>query len=285
MFPSHDINTCFPVTIHILSTNSQNVNVVCTKDNNFLLGTDLGNIYEVDSSGNLQAGYSLPRTPNNGTSPTSYGISAIQYSNGQVLASTTRGSIYTIQYSASSILGNGEFVGGDVLFPTDTSVLSFSNTVSGCCIGNMPGYSNAGSYKPMPVFWFGNTKPAIVDNFFTENTSNIIYSSISPGCEWFVAACSATTNGVFRVKVFRFLEPFDYEQVSTRIQYPIGVDISGNILRIRDRGVGNAFIDVDTNVGAGVSVLPAARWNNYIELALDGAASSIERWDVRQFTG
>lgn len=71
-----------------LSSNSQNVNVVCTKDNNFLLGTSLGNIYEVDSSGTLVAGYSMPRTPNNGTAPTSYGINAIAYSNGYILHRT-----------------------------------------------------------------------------------------------------------------------------------------------------------------------------------------------------
>lgn len=268
-----------------LTTGSQNVNCVCTKDSNFILGTDIGNIYEVDTSGTLVAGYSLPRTPNNGTSPTSYGISALAYSNGQLLASTTRGVIYTLQHSASSVLSDGEFLGGDVLYPTDTSFISFSNVVSGSCFGNMPGISNAGSYKPIPVFWIGNSNPTVANNIFTENTSNIIYSSVSPGSEYFVAACSVSSNSAFRVKVFRFLDPLVYDFTSTRIQYPLGVDISGNILRLKDGGIGNVVIDLDQSVPAGVTNLPAAKWNSYIELALDGAASSVELWDVRQFTG
>ena len=262
---------------------SQFVNAICPKDSNFILGTDLGNIYEVNTSGSLVAGYSLPKTPNNGTTAANIGVTALAYSNGQLLVSCNRGSIFTIQHSASSFLPGGEYVGFEGLYPTGSTTITFSNVVSGTCFANHPA-GISGSYKPLTTFWIGNSRPKISNVQSTDNTSNFTWTSISTDGNYIVSSSSSATNSDYRVRVFKLDTSLSYDFTSTRIQFPIGVDIAGSIVRIRDQGIGKTLIDVDQSISANVTNLPAALGNNYIELALVGPASA-ETWGVRQFTG
>lgn len=263
---------------------SQNVYPVCNgPNNNFILGTGTGNIYEVNSSGTLVAGYSLPRTKNNGTSPAAYSVTSLSYDNatGYLAAATNRGVLYVLNHAASSVVET--FPATTVTFPAATQILTISNSVSGSSLLCGSEASVAGGTVPIVQFQVGPKPKQSNQFYFTDGPTALpLAASISPN-GLYAVLCSTNNNGSWQTRICRFKYPLTYEFVETRIQDPVGVDISGQIIRIRDLGVGNAFIDVDQTIGAGPIALPAAKNNPYIEIALNGLSSPNERWDVREF--
>lgn len=256
----------------------QAINCVASRDNgNFILGTNNGNIYEITVAGNIVSGYSLPSIPNNNVSPFNYPIVALSYGSSAVIAVGGRGEGYSINLGASSVVGT--FICSEGVFGSSTTV-TLSNVSSGVflAISNSPGVATQGVQE-----YFTNTLSLrSIDSTFMEPNIAFRDAKIDSTGKYAVIATQDTNNIAFRARSF-YITPTWQTTVSTRAQYPVGVDIPGNIIRIRNRGVGYSCIDVDQAITAGANNILAAENNQYIEVLLNGASGVSEMWDIREF--
>jgi hypothetical protein len=257
----------------------QAVNVVNTKDNNFILGTSLGNVYEVDQAGNLISGYQLPRTKNNGITPLSYPVLSLVYAPSSVIVTTGRGTGYVLSLSASSI--SSEFLCQEADFPSVSTSACLSNVSSGAVVLGSP--AMLGYTQGIQEYALGSSAFSALDSTFMECNMAIKDIKIDPSGTLALIGTQDVNNLTFKVRSCN-ITPSSQVTVKTRAQYPVGVDITGTIIRIKDRGVGMSAIEVDQAITAGDNYPLACSNNDYIEVCLNGLTGPSELWDVREFT-
>lgn len=257
----------------------QIVNVVNTKGSNFILGTNLGNVYEVNTAGTLVAGYQLPRTKNNGITPLSYPVLSLTSAPCATIVTTGRGEGYVLSLSASSIYS--EFLCQEGDFPSIGTSACLSNVSSGAVILGSP--AMLGYTQGIQEFAIYKSSLRALDSTFMECNMAIKDIQIDPSGTLALIGTQDTNNLTFKVRSCS-VTPSSQVTVKTRAQDPIGVDITGTILRIKDRGVGMTSIEVDQAITAGDNYPLASSNNDYIELCLNGLSGGSEKWDVREFT-
>jgi hypothetical protein len=72
-----------------------------------------------------------------------------------------------------------------------------------------------------------------------------------------------------------------YTTEDTEIHEPVGVRVPGRIIRIRDCGPGQSFVESDTSISAETTTISCRDGGTYIELAIN---DDDDEWDIREFT-
>lgn len=265
----------------ITGISGQTGNCVIVKDNNFLLGTDNGQIYEINTNGAIVASYQVPRTPGNNNTPNIFPIVSLAYApSSTVLAATGGGELLAINWPASSLIN--ELVGYEFTYPG--AGVALSNYSSGVVVysSDAPGNSTFQGFSEVFLSSKGvsTLDTTYMNTYLPSGTHDI---QIDPSGTRGLVVSNDTNGNTFKIRTFS-LTPTSQTTVKTRAQDPVGVDITGSIIRIRDRGYGEVVIDLDQAIAAGDNFPNAANDNNYIEVLLNGATGSSEKWDVREFT-
>lgn len=242
---------------------------VVTKEGNFLVGTDTRRIHEITPTGTIVQTFTVPLTPNVGTTP-AVELMGLSYYNDLVLCSTDSGVVYLIKWSTQTILDSTFCIGSTV------SQLGFlmCQSVSGHTIVTTQQCADAA--QPIFEVYFGNGEILYEESFYSNVNTSIRATGISLEAQkaWVLTNGSAADGyhlRMFNINTGSVLSP-------TRAQDPPTVDVASRIIRIRNGGVGKASIEYDGTVGAGELPVPASQGKNYIEISIQNS-----KWDVRKF--
>lgn len=264
-------NSSTVITVSVSGMANASPSCVLTRsastNNTFLVGTTDGSIKEITSSGTLLATASLPLTPATGVQQQI--VTGLASWNDYVVAATDRGMLYCLDWTTGLVVD--AMVAG-----AGTTNLSLSNSVSGTFI--IPsGNQGSSSGQTLTEVWFDAGRFAVQD-VFVEEGSFISYGvAIDPSINRVIRLSTTATQ---RARVFA-ITPMNRVNVDTRIQQPLGTDIEGRIIRIRDAGVGSAVIELDTTITPALTPLISTEDHNYIEIALSTSPSG--SWDVREY--
>ena len=235
----------------------------------FILGSSNSIVREITTNGVVINLVALPPLLLFNSTPQPQAITGLAAYNQYVVAATDRGMMYCIDWDTGQITDA-------MLCPQSTNSTCLSNSLNGVFIlpsGTTPNVSGS----TLTEIWFGTGKFITQDIFIGEgsfiNFAAVIDAQTSRILEF------NTTNNTVKARLFS-LTSTEKKLVDTRIQYPLGTDISGRIVRIRDAGVGSAKVELDATIPSSLTSLTATEDHNYIEIALTLSPSG---WDVREF--
>lgn len=241
-----------------------------TGTSNFFIGTSDGKIHEINDTGFTFRTITFPNTPNVST-PT-FHVGSLSYYDPYILATTTHGAAYLYNLSASSIQ-SVQMVG-----TADSSNVTcpLSQNASGMCLMGRA-LAPGNSYADVTEVLFEKGYITFPSTFFNE--INVAYNNVGLDINTSICWIQAnTTTGNYQLRTFDLI-PNNKIQVETAIQKPQGTYVGGNIIRIRDDGIGRTVVELDQAIGAAPVLLPAAEGHNYIEIS----RTSDPELDVRQF--
>lgn len=265
-------NTFVLSTLSSTAMTGLNARCIITKGSNWLVGTTGGTILEMTASGVVVNTITIPNTPNVGVTPTFY-VTSLAYSNGYLLASTTQGVLYLYNYSTNTLLGQTTVATADA----NNSGCPLSLASSGMAIMGRS-YTAGNSYTDVAEVYFGSGQIIMSSVFFHEinQAYNVCGFDVSTNRGWTIAN---TTTPLYQLRVFN-VSPTNTVSVDTLILNSVANPISGRIIRIRRDEVGKAVVELDQNIGAGITFLPATDGHNYIELGINSLGTQC---DVREF--
>jgi hypothetical protein len=126
-----------------------------------------------------------------------------------------------------------------------------------------------------------------VDETFFNNSNVAITTCGTLGLYGLAYAAFNTGNGI-QLRIFNY-GSFTYNNVPARMQNPIGNDVAGRIIRIRDNGPGSAAVEVDQTIPPGATNVTAQQGKNYIELEVYGNIVNgnppYTGWGIREMQG
>lgn len=268
-------------SISLTGFSNQTTTCVIVKGNNFLVGSNQGSIYEINTNGTIINSFRLPRTASNNSTPNYYPIVSLAYdASSTVIAAHSGGSLVAINWTTSSIINElptyeNTYPGANVALSNYSSgvILQASDSPGSrlyCAINEL--FFNPKGLKPLDTTY--------INSYILSGTHDL---QIDPtGTKGFILSNDINGN-TFKIRTFS-ITPTGSVLTKTRAQDPIGVDITGSVIRIRDRGYGKTVIDLEQTITAGDNYPIAADGNNYIEVLLNGASGASEKWDVREFT-
>lgn len=267
-------NTFAITSLSASAITGQTARCIITKEgsNNWLIGTTDGKIHEVDNTGQALKTITIPNTPSTATAVVY--VSALNYADDYLIAVSNSGYLYQYKYSTSTLL-NTQFVGNGNGSTGGVSLSSLS--ASGMALMTYGRSPSSQGLEISEVNFTNNnlTLCSIYANEANIESQNVGFDSIT-NRGWYIS----TNNSFYSLRVFDVTSP---QKVTspTRSQNPPGTDVGARIIRIRDEGIGKAFIELDTNVSAGVQQLVATKDHDYIELAI--ISGSPDKFDVRTF--
>lgn len=238
-----------------------------SSSNTFLVGTTDGNIKEITSSGTLLATVSLPSAPTTGVQQQI--VTGLASYNNYVVAATERGMIYCLDWTTGLVTDT-------MIAGAGNTNLSLSNSVSGIFF-TPSGQQGSSSGQTVTEVWFETGELVIQDTFVEESSFTSYAVAFDPIVNRLIRL---TTVSTLKGRVFA-VSPTNKVNVDTRIQQPLGTDIAGRIIRLRDVGVGTAAVELDTTITPALTPLISTEDHNYIEIALSTSPSG--SWDVREF--
>lgn len=265
----------FTVSSLAVSINSSLASCVCVKESNFLIGTNDGRVYEIDTVGSVVKSTILPVTNRiGGALSSSFFIASITYYNNYVLVSDTAGTLLLYDWSGTPTIVDKLVYNG--WNGSHTQILS--NSVSGTCYytsGNTSSTVNTGineiNFEKGKLFvasvWGGTYQQLVPSALVLSPSSNILGMS------------TGANSSYPSLKIYD-VTAMDKVNIQTRLQDPPGLDVAGRVIRIRDSGIGRTFVDTDVSISAGLNQVASTNACNYIELAL---ITSPDKWDVREF--
>lgn len=265
----------FTVSSLAVSINSSLASCVCVKESNFLIGTNDGRVYEIDTVGSVVKSTILPVTNRiGGALSSSFFIASITYYNNYVLVSDTAGTLLLYDWSGTPTIVDKLVYNG--WNGSHTQILS--NSVSGTCYytsGNTSSTVNTGineiNFEKGKLFvasvWGGTYQQLAPSALVLSPSSNILGMS------------TGANSSYPSLKIYD-VTAMDKVNIQTRLQDPPGLDVAGRVIRIRDSGIGRTFVDTDVSISAGLNQVASTNACNYIELAL---ITSPDKWDVREF--
>lgn len=221
-----------------MEANSKATCVVLRVAGRFIVGSDIGRIYEVDSSGNVYKTIDLPMQPGAGIVPNSGGfmravIEYMSYDNNILLATSSEGDVYQIDYSTGITL--------KIIPAGGSSYLGLSTSASGECL---MWYNNAMAATANHVaefdFTVGNC--SIPDVCYTDSTNTICAGGINRtnGKAW------AYQQSTEKIRVFT-LTPRNTRASDTFTVQDGGSDVQARLIVLDDTGgVGTAKVILDT---------------------------------------
>lgn len=264
--------TCSSMTVTPLS--GQNATCVIVKDSNFLIGTTDHKVHEVSIAGSLVKSLTIPSTPQ-AAAPTSLRVASMSYYNGYLLVANTAGVVFLYDWSQSTptLLGSFAKSAWDL-----NNNVTLSQSVSGSCIIANFGTMAQGQVQGIGEIYFEKGQIVSQDLLFTNRVAGYTGCSLDPIQNFAIVITSDTTSGS-PLRVLR-VSGNNKVNVTTRIQDPVNVDISGRIIRIRNGGIGRKVVEVDTTIPSAETNVSATENMQYIEIAL---TTSPNKWGVREF--
>lgn len=261
--------TVTSVTVGALSGQTARC-IIPTGDGRYFIGTSDGKIHTINDTGFTYQTVTLPNTPNIST-PTIH-VASLSYYNPYILATTTQGAAYLWNYSASTITSVQSVSIGDS--SNVTCPLSFA--ASGMAL---MGRSSAPSPSASDIHEVYFEKGAISFPSTFNNEIAVAFNNVGFDPQTNIGWIQAnTTTANYQLRTFD-ITPNNKIQVETAIQKPQGTYVGGDIIRIRDDGIGRTVVEVDQTIGAAPTLLPASEGHNYIEIAV----TTTPEFDVRQF--
>lgn len=218
--------------------------IIYKSANRWLVGTDIlvspgGMIFEIDASGNVVDSMDLTRANVQGTfivsAANSFAITFMSYIDNFVLASTSTGYTYLIDWTTKTIIGMQGFTTDS---STNTGVV-LSTGGSGICLAST--MTSSGSYARLVFEIDATLRPYHVTNpFYSDQVS-------SSSC----AALGFSSHGqgfiAMRNRInFLTITPRDSSTTTITIQDPPGTDVKGKLWLIQDDGVGSSFLLLET---------------------------------------
>lgn len=266
---SGSVPTCSTLSPGSLS--GKTVTSVITKNSNWIIGTNAGVIYEIDSAGTLSNTITLPMTNNVGTTPTVY-VTGLSYSDPYLAVTTSSGFLYIYNQSTATLLWQG-------LAPMPSSSTTGTPLCAAACGTTIIGRGITVSTNGAAIgeFYFGNGVGSYEATSFAEVTSQLSFVGVDATSKKSWVTHNSTSN-FMQVRIFDITSGYTTE--TTEIQNPIGTQVTGRIIRLRDPGVGKASVEVDQNIGAASTSVRCTDDHNYIEIALAGGT---EKDDFREF--
>lgn len=255
------------VSIPGMTNEAANCVLSRTPSSTWILGGDLGTVREINSAGAVLQSVPLPATTSASGNQFQAVVGLAAYDK-YVVAATDRGTIFCIDWDAGAVVDR-------MMCAHGTNNLSLSNSVSGTFL--LPSGNAPTSNYTLTEVYFGSGKFSIQDVFVEESGISTFGASIDIATN---RAVRVSSSSAFKARMFN-ITPANRVGVDTRIQYPLGTDIPGTIVRFRDAGIGKAIIESITSIGASVTSIPATEDVGYIEVALTSSPSG--GWDVREF--
>lgn len=256
--------------------NSKASCVVFKGSGRFLVGSDTGRIYEVDSSGNVYKVIDIPMPPAAGIVTSSGGfmrpvVEYISFDNNIILASCSDGTVYQIDYTTHVILKTILAGGGG------NSFNGLSISASGECL-----------------MWFNQSMP-VTSNHVAEFDFTVGNCSISDVCytDSLNAICAGGINrtngkawayqqsGTDKIRVFT-LTPRATRTSDTFTVQDGGVDVQARLIVLDDSGgVGTAKVVLDSFIQSpNVYRLPTGK--SLIAFVKFGEGSTA-KWQLNRF--
>lgn len=236
----------------------------------FFVGTKNGKIVETNTSGATVQTITLPTTPNVGSAPTTI-VSGLSYFNNRLLIQTDSGPQYLYNLNTSSYdmvtMGSDAF-GTSNYGPLCQSASGFT------LLGR--GQTNTGVNACMEVFFDSPQITTVLR--YNETSGRTVGTWIDSTLNRGVTVSNDAGNGALPLRTME-AGPYNKVSVETRVQ-DSGTDIAARILRIRDDGIGRTCVELDQNISAFQTFLPATDGHNYIEIAI---TSGPEKMDAREF--
>lgn len=242
----------------------------------FLIGSTSGIVREVTTAGVVLQLANISSSPSIGENLQK--ICGLAAFGRYVVAVTDRGMMYCLDWDAAGTITDALMVGMNLgASPT----ISLSNSSSGVFI--LPSGATTTANETLTEIYINQGKFYISDIFIEESSTATFGSWIDPQTNRVLRLLQSSTTQKGRLFELSSTMPVN---VSTRIQYPLGVDVAGTILRIRDCGVGSAQVESINSIGASVANLAATDDQNYIEIALYTDLTTFPptlTWDIREF--
>lgn len=258
-------------TLSPASLSGKTATSVITKNNNFLIGTDSGIVYEMDSSGTIVTTLTLPKTNNVGTAPTIY-VHGLSYSDPYLAITTSSGFLYVYNFSTTTLLWQG-------LAPMPTSTTTGTPLCAAACGTAIIGHGSSTSTNGIGIgeFYFGSGVGSYEAVAFNEVNTQLTFVGVDPISKKAWTSNNNTSN-FLQSRIFNITTGYTTE--TTEIQNPVGTQVTGRIIRLRDPGVGKASVEVDQNIAAASTAVKCTDDHNYIEISLAGGT---EKDDIREF--
>lgn len=244
------------------STSAFTTCITLRTSDRWLVGSNMGNIYEIDHLGNVYKVLKIPQLPNTGftraynaktnTAVSQGVITGLSFDGTDLLAVTTyAGLVYIFSYSTGICLSITPFSNqGGLALPlcrasSGTTFLSGNGT-----------YTN----NVVAEFNYTTTPPQVRDTLFLDSTSLVIACGCQNGIGWVARANN-------KISTFS-VTPISKTTISSTIQYPSGTAVQGRVIRVVDPGVGSAYVSLDTEIVAGTTSLPIESGASVIELSI-----------------
>lgn len=266
---SPSVMTVTSVTVAALSGQTARC-IIPTGDGRYFIGTSDGKIHTINDTGFTYQTITLPNTPNVST-PT-FHVASLSYYDPYILATTTQGMAYLWNYSSSAIVST-QMVGtcdySNVTCPLSMNASGMAVMGRSLTPGN--------SWSDISEVYFEKGAITFPSVFFNE--INLAYNNVGlDPSTWICWEQANTTTANYQLRTFD-ITPNNKIQVETAIQKPQGTYVGGDIIRIRDDGIGRTVVESDQTIGASATLIPASEGHNYIEIAI----TTTPEFDVRQF--
>lgn len=259
-------------TILNMQTTSEFANCILLKEaGRWLVGSNLGKVYEIDSSANVIEVTCCNYAVGDGIDPfIAPTITGISYSNNILAVTTFEGFFQLYNYKTKDLLYSQKF--GDSATSTDGTVsnnggLSLCAAVSGfVMLGHNYTTGNSGIVAMADITRTDWPIREILYTGSTSTTPSYALSSTGAGIFLRTTVGSATQS----LAMFSFIPDRDVIGGFSSMQYPTGTAVAGRVIRIIDDGVGsdNTQVLLDTTIDSGGQTLPVTRHKNIIEIVL-----------------
>lgn len=266
---SPSVMTVTSVTVGALSGQTARC-IIPTGDGRYFIGTSDGKIHTINDTGFTYQTVTLPNTPN--VSAPTFHVASLSYYDPYILATTTQGMAYLWNYSSSAIVSTqmvGTCDSSNVTCPLSMNASGMAIMGRSLAPGN--------SYADIVEVYFEKGAITFPSTFFNE--INIAFNNVGlDPSTWICWEQANTTTANYQLRTFD-ITPNNKIQVETAIQKPQGTYVGGDIIRIRDDGIGRTVVESDQTIGASATLIPATEGHNYIEIAI----TTTPEFDVRQF--
>jgi hypothetical protein len=246
----------------------------------WLIGTNLGKVYEISTTGHILNSISVPVTFA-GTAVTQ--ISSLSYTSPYLLVATIHGTINKYTWPSATLVDSRVAPPG---YPIISNSFSSNGNVLVC---QGPNVGTSTSYtQAVDCVSYSAYKSAIsVDQTFYNQTTVSVNSCGVIGAQGLAYAAFNTATGVC-LRIYD-TDSTTFGGVVTRAQNPIGNDVAARIIRLRDNGIGTATVELDQVIAPGSASLAAQQGQNYMELEIYGNIVNgnppYTGWGIREMQG
>lgn len=236
----------------------------------WLVGTSNGRVIEMDSSGTAVQTIILPTTPNTGSAPTHI-VTSLCLDGNTLYVATNIGFLFIYDYSSSTLIdqkmgfkSTSTTTDGGYLLAHPASGVTYSipniTPTNGAMVNQLTISASTSMIEDQAFIHFVTSKPNTIGYDYSVNVGWVLYNNV---IKLFQSPIVSTTG------------------VQTEIQDPAGTAVAGRIVRLRDPGVGKAYVVSDQTVSAVETVIDSRQSGDYIEIALD---SNGNNFGVRRFS-